>query len=58
MKSNYYILVQDGKIFEGTSSDFKDKYYPSEDVTEDRVLDFAREWAEGNNWEIKIGMCH
>lgn len=59
MTSNYYIIVQDGTVFEGSLTEFKTKYYTCpEDWDDEKFIEFAREWAASNNWTIEVGMCH
>ena len=58
--SQYYISILNGNqvVFEGSSSVFKNTYYPQIDCSDEDVLNSAYSWAIENHWSFESFHCH
>lgn len=53
----YYILVQDGLVFQGSLADFKSRIYDYPQTwTDEQIIAHAKEWAEDNGWTFESGL--
>lgn len=54
-KCNYYIIIQEGTVFEGNLDAFRKKFYEYPPVfNEEQIVNHIKDWAEVNGWKCEI----
>lgn len=55
----YYIIIQNGIVFEGSLKDFRKKFYDYPDIwSDEKVLSHAKEWSETNGWTFESNLLN
>lgn len=55
----YYVLVQNGIIYEGSIKEFRGKFYQYPDLwSDEKVLAHAINWAEDNGWSFEYKLLN
>jgi hypothetical protein len=47
----YYILIQNGDVFDGTLDQFRKKFFTFPAIwTDEEIISNIKDWAESNGW--------